>query len=186
MIVVYMVLLYLPPYLRSEVKNIRLVILCKEEFQKKYGWGGILQPSIADLKKLEKEGIDDKVQGYCECFPKYVHQCRYCSMTFEEFLKDPLGIRALRFIEEYAKCVADAKEGGATVKGINFDSPFNEWSEYHVSEPGLSPCIDHDMYEDFLAVDMWYCIRSLVGRGFFRIKTLDSRLNKTHFEEETE
>jgi len=55
---IYMVLGNLPPYLRSKVDNIQLVMLCYEKHVTFYSWEKIMERLINDLKCLENEGID--------------------------------------------------------------------------------------------------------------------------------
>ncbi|KAJ8678237.1 hypothetical protein QAD02_014024 [Eretmocerus hayati] len=211
MIGCYSTLLNLPPYLRSEVKNIKLIFLCKEKDQRKYGWKELLRVLIDDLKKMESVGItvdtdegpihfkcgfvavfgdnlgSHGIGGYAEAFTALVNFiCRYCDMPFDEFLKEPTKIKPLRTIEEYAVCASEAMETNKIVRGIKVNSPLNDLGVYKVSKPGLPPCIDHDIYEGFAPHDLWLCIESLVKEKCFDIDVLNFRLNDFQFESEAQ
>lgn len=34
------------------------------------------------------------------------------------------------------------------------DSPFNHLSFFHVCQPGLPPCLGHDLFEDIVSSDL--------------------------------
>lgn len=54
-------------------------------------------------------------------------------------------------------------EGGlAHSGGIKFDSLFNELSYFHVCQPGLPPCIGHDLFEGIVSADLSLYIQHLV------------------------
>ncbi|KAJ8671095.1 hypothetical protein QAD02_002354 [Eretmocerus hayati] len=199
----YLTILNLAPHLRSKLKNIKLLLLCKETYQKDYGWDEILRILIRDLKRLETEGItigcgngefvnfkgsivvvfgdnlgSHSIGGFCESFNKCLYICRYCDMTMPEFLQNPLLVRPFRTLGKYDKCVSDvAKTKKLHVKGIKKRSKLDELEHFEVMKPGLSPCVDHDIYEGFAAFDMWLCINHFVKEGYIRIGFLNYRLN---------
>ncbi|KAJ8677982.1 hypothetical protein QAD02_013769 [Eretmocerus hayati] len=205
-----MSLLNLPCYLRSKLKNIKLVFLCKEKHQKEFGREEILKPLVRDLKILETKGIDIQTEngvinfkaglvclcgdnlgshgigGYIESFSKNRYVCRYCSTSLDEFIANPTVIRLLRSVEEYSKDASEAERTGKIVRGIKFNSAFNDLQEYHVSKPGLPPCIDHDLFEGFVPYDLWLCIEYFVKiKKWFNLGLLNYRLNDFEFEGET-
>ncbi|KAJ8677557.1 hypothetical protein QAD02_013344 [Eretmocerus hayati] len=131
--------------------------------------------------ETESHGID----GYVETFTgliKFI--CRYCDMSFDEFLQDPSKFQPLRTIEEYSENAAEAEATKTTVKGIKANSSLDNLQAYHVPEPGLPPCIDHDVYEGFAAYDLWLCIEYLVKQKCSEIDVLNFRLNDFKFKGE--
>ncbi|KAJ8671532.1 hypothetical protein QAD02_002791 [Eretmocerus hayati] len=173
MIGFYFTILNLPTHLRSKLKNIKLLLLCKETYQKEYGWHEILRILIQDLKRLETEGVtidcgngefvnfkgsivvvfgdnlgSHSIGGFCESFNEILYICRDCDMTMTEFLQNPLVVKPFRTLEDYDKCVSEVSKTKKThVKGIKNRSRFDELEHFKVMNPGLPPCLDHDIYE---------------------------------------
>lgn len=72
-------------------------------------------------------------------------------------------------------------------KGISGNSPLNNLQHYHVSNPGLAPCIAHDLFEGVVAFDMWLAINYFVKtRNWFKIHLLNFRLNNIKMFGETQ
>lgn len=44
----------------------------------------------------------------------------------------------------------------ANVKGLKFDSVFNSLEYFHVCQPGLPPCIGHDLFEGVVAYNRYF------------------------------
>ena len=63
-----MILINLPPYLRCKVDNIKLVLLCLEEYITTFGWATVMQKVVDDLKFLEVHGITISVKGNVKTF----------------------------------------------------------------------------------------------------------------------
>lgn len=61
--------------------------------------------------------------------------------------------------------------------GIKRDSPFNKLKFFHVCNPGLPPCVAHDIYEGVLAADLMLFIHYFVGKKWFSYKTLNFYYN---------
>lgn len=51
------------------------------------------------------------------------------------------------------------------VDGIKFDSVFNSIKRFHVCDPGLLPCLGHDLFEDVVSMDLSLYIKHLVTVG---------------------
>ncbi len=49
--------------------------------------------------------------------------------------------------------------------GVKFDSVFNQLKYYHVCQPGLPPCLGHDLFEGVVSVDLAMYIKHLVTVG---------------------
>lgn len=50
----------------------------------------------------------------------------------------------------------------STVNGVKFDSLFNGLKYFHVCQPGLPPCIGHDIFEGVVAYDLSIYIQYFV------------------------
>lgn len=86
----------------------------------------------------------------------------YCEMDKYIFQENPLSKAAFRTVESYKDHVKNLDEGLVHSGGIKFDSLFNELSSYHVCQPGLPPCLGHDLFEGVVSYDLALCIQHLV------------------------
>ena len=129
-----MVLVNLPPHLRTKTENIKLVALCLDSHLRKYGWEKVLQKIVADLKVIETEGISlifngefqtflstliavlgdnlgsHQIGGFVENFSKSLNFCRYCEISRNEFNANIFCRRNLRTIQSYTECANKAEE----------------------------------------------------------------------------
>lgn len=48
--------------------------------------------------------------------------------------------------------------------GIKFDSIFNELTYFHVCEPGLPPCLGHDLFEGIVSTDLALYLKHLISK----------------------
>ena len=177
---VYYTLGNLHSSVRSAIDTMQLVLLCKEtDFKKQKDSGPVklFQHLIKDLKKLENEGVylGDKwgrkrgtvafilgdnlgshmIGGYVENFSTCSHWCRYCL-----FPKDDLNAGlviprsyAARTKENYEKALSEKGEE-SHYQGVKYNSVFNSLSYFHVTTPGLPPCLGHDLFEGIVKVDL--------------------------------
>lgn len=61
--------------------------------------------------------------------------------------------------------------------GIKADSIFNRLVYYHVCQPGLPPCLAHDLFEGVVDYDLSLCLHFLVTtRKWFSYTLLNSRI----------
>ena len=67
-VAVYMIFINIPSYLRCKVDNIKLVLLCLEEYITPFGWAIVMQKVVDDLKFLEVHGITISVEGNVKTF----------------------------------------------------------------------------------------------------------------------
>jgi len=61
------------------------------------------------------------------------------------------------------------------VNGLKFDSIFNSLKYFHVAQPGLPPCIGHDLFE-VVAIDLAIFLEFFVKRKWFSWTQLNRRL----------
>ena len=187
-IAVYFTLGNLYKHNRSSTNLMQLVILCKEKCVKAENQIHLFQPLLNDLQVLETNGIDiglpetvrgsiiaitgdnlgsHWIGGFLSSFSKsYV--CRYCSNNTELSARTPasydLCVRELQYTKK------------SNVLGIKFSSVFNKLSFYHVCNPGLPPCIAHDLFEGVVAYDMMLFINYFFSNGWFTENYLNNEI----------
>lgn len=159
----------------------QLVLLCREQDFKFFGQDLVMGQLIKDLKDLELSGIQTAsgeirkaivcaiagdnlgshaIGGFVENFSSSSLFCRFCEIDRPRFVADPLAEGPSRTVQSYKGNVqADDLD---QKKGVKFDSLFNELSHYHVCQPGLPPCIGHDLFEGVVSYDSTPCIKHLV------------------------
>ncbi|KAF3844341.1 hypothetical protein F7725_020856 [Dissostichus mawsoni] len=60
-----------------------------------------------------------------------------------------------RTAQSYQSHLQDLKISDTnSVCGIKSDSPFNQLGHFHVCQPGLPPCLGHDMFEGIVSYDL--------------------------------
>ncbi|XP_034237337.1 uncharacterized protein LOC117642850 [Thrips palmi] len=190
---IYLTIGNMPDYMRSKVNNIFLIGLCKE---KDYDHEKLFRPIIDDLKKLEREGVDigigqnvkaglvfvtgDNLGSHClggflMSFSKTRYFCRYCTIDNPSFHSD--GGHHLKFPartpEVYNQCLQGRHRN--TRMGVKLNSIFNELEHFHVCNPGLPPCLAHDLHEGVAAVDMAWFVYYFICNGWFTTEQLNAK-----------
>lgn len=203
LLAVYMVLGNIPVYSRSKVDNIHLVALAFENDVKKYGFGVFLNSLVNDIQVLETEGIAvngsaDKIKGsvvfvagdnlgshqiggYVENFSTNQYFCRYCYVTKAKFNAGKFWGYKRRTKETY-ECDLDICDiTGESFQGLKLNSVLNKLSHYHVANPGLPPCVAHDLYEGVVQYDLQLAINYFVNKKNFTYAELNNRLQSVVF-----
>ncbi|KAF3842222.1 hypothetical protein F7725_024173 [Dissostichus mawsoni] len=69
---------------------------------------------------------------------------------------NPLLLTSIRITaQSYQSHLQDLKISDTnSVCGIKSDSPFNQLGHFHVCQPGLPPCLGHDMFEGIVSYDL--------------------------------
>lgn len=70
------------------------------------------------------------------------------------------------------------------IKGIKYNSAFNQLNFYHVCLPGLPPCLGHDVFEGVLAYDLKLFIDYFVEEKWFSYKFLNHRIENFKYSTE--
>lgn len=174
-VAVYLSLANLPVHVRSNTDHMSLVLLCGENDLKEFGILEVFSELLDDLKDLEENGIsvdNETVKGalYCiagdnlgshslggftENFSRSQYFCRYCKVMRSEFDSDPNVCGPQRTPESYNSAVVDLQtEDHQDVKGVKVNSVFNELKAFHLCQPGLPPCLGHDIFEGVLSYDL--------------------------------
>ena len=201
MLGVYFTIGNLNPKCRSQIDHIQLVLLCREKYVKKYTQEKIFDNLLEDLEVLETTGItlnngrvvkgsilvivgdnlgSHCIGGYVESFQANYY-CRYCTLSKTDIAVGPANIVGeLRTPESYKQAVQEVKDNDelASSCGIKFDSIFNSLTNFHVANPGLPPCLGHDLFEGVVNYDMAIFIAYLVEKGWFTLELLNKNVER--------
>lgn len=91
--------------------------------------------------------------------------CRFCDIDRQTFECSPWSVGSKRTKLSYQQHIEDLRESNReTVCGIKFDSVFNQLIYSHVCQPGLPPCLGHDLFEGVVSCDLALCINHLVNK----------------------
>ena len=190
---------------RSSVDSIQLVLLCNENEFKKMGNDGpsvVFKPLLRDLKELESDGIDlgqqygvqkgsvvymvgdnlgsHMIGGFVENFT-ISNFCRFCLFEKEDLAKNIVFSknyipRTKENYEDHAKTCF--RNGLIHHRGVKYNSILNDLSHFHVMNPGLPPCLGHDLFEGIVKIDMEFIIYDLVQYSkFFNLKQLNTSIS---------
>jgi len=200
LLAVYMSLSDLLPHNRSRPETMQLVLLCRENDFKFFGQNAVFTQLLRDLKDLETEGVllrngstvkvvvgaiaGDNLGSHCiggfnENFSRSIFFCRYCLIDRATFRDSPLHLGEKRTPQNYDETVNElANNAAAETYGIKFNSIFNELVNFHVCQPGLPPCLAHDLFEGIVAIDLALYIRYFVGQKFFTYQQFNRSVSK--------
>lgn len=147
---VYLTLGDILPHIRSNTDHMQLVLLCREQDFKFFGHDLVMGQLVKDLKDIEVSGIQlssgeirkaivcaiagdnlgsHAIGGFVENFSISSFFCRFCKIDRPTFVADPLAKGPSRTV------ICTIK------KESNLDL-----SHYNVCQPGLPPCIGHDLF----------------------------------------
>lgn len=171
-------------------------MLCGEKDVKQFGYAQLFSEMLEDLNDLEENGIcadfkTVKAALYCitgdnlgshsigrfkENFSRTNYFYRYCEITRSEFQNnDPNVCGPQRMPEAYDLAVNDlTSEDGEDDKGIKVNSVFNALKSFHVCQPGLPPCLGHDIFEGILSNDLALYLKYFIKKKkWFTYKLLN-------------
>jgi hypothetical protein len=176
MIGVYIAFAQVSQYHRYLVDNIQLVLLCRQIHMKRFGLSKIFERTVTDLKILENDGIlvkgqrknvkvigligdnlgQHEIGGFCENFSTNLYPCRYCYTTKENLTKFDYRVKNPRTINDHINDINHLETHDFTIihKGVKSDSILNKLQHFHICQPGLAPCIAHDIFEGVLQYDL--------------------------------
>lgn len=180
-----------------------LVLLCFEHDLKCFGIAKVFSELLVDLKSLETNGINTDeetvkgglycitgdnlgshcVGGFTENFSSSQYFCRYCEITKSEFEADPNACGHTRTSERYDEAVADIQaENFQAVKGIKVNSIFNNLESFHVSQPGLPPCLGYDLFEGVLTYDLPLYLKNMIkNKKWFTYSLLNRHIKQFRY-----
>lgn len=177
-----------------------LVLLCRENDFKHCGTAKVFSELLQDLKDLEENGItvggetvkgalcgiagdnlgSHSIGGFTENFSRSQYLCRYCEITRHEFHNDPNVCGPQRNPENYEAALGHLQaEGIQDVKGIKVNSVFNDLKSFHVCQPGLPPCLGHDLFEGIVSFDVALYLKYFIKtKKWFTYSLLNRRLRQ--------
>lgn len=164
----------------------------------------VFETLIKDLKVLEERGIvmhdgsavkgtlvaisgdnlgSHSIGGFLENFSRADHFCRYCEIDRDRFVNKPQLCGTVRTAELYKSNLDDLKTSDTnSVCGIKSDSPFNQLAHFHVCQPGLPPCLGHDLFEGIVSYDLALFIDTLVKEKHFTYLQLNRCKNQFKYQ----
>ena len=188
MLAVYLCIGNLPSHIRMSLDNIQLVLLCRENDFNYFGHKQIFEKLLADLKDIEESGIfiqnntfkgtiisilgdnlgSHILGGFTSNFSTANYVCRYCLCTRQNLYRMPLNVE-LRTNENYLSAVdmLERNENLNDHMGIKFNSCFNSLHYFNVCQPGLPPCLAHDLFEGIVQYDLALAIKYFVKQKWF-------------------
>ncbi|KAF3837958.1 hypothetical protein F7725_009726 [Dissostichus mawsoni] len=170
---VYSTLADILPHNRSTINQMQLVLLCREQDFKYFGMNNVFEPLVKDLKVLEEE----------ENFSRANDFCRYCEVDRATFMREPHLCGTTRTAQSYQSHLQDLKTSDTnSVCGIKSDSPFNQLGHFHVCQPGLLPCLGHDLFEGIVSYDLALFISHLVKEKHFTYLQLNRCKNQFKYQ----
>lgn len=200
---VYMSIGNIPSYNRSNIDNIQLVLLCHEKDVKFFGFSKVLEILMSDIKVLEEKGIvvDFQESSICmkgsifavtgdnleshqiaclnENFSTSEYFCRYCYITNNSFHSDYSKRHQLRTKQSYDIDLANvATENISLSRGLKGKTVLNTSSIYHTSNPGLPPCIAHDLFEGIVNYDLFLIFQRMIKDNWFQLNFLNAVIKK--------
>ena len=193
---------------RSAIDHIQLVLLATEVDLVRVGQR-VFRRLVDDLKSLETDGIAIKghvfrviipaiagdnlgshwLGGFVMNFSCVPYMCRFCTMPKSEFDSGCFSVAAskVRTVQSYNNALCELAKGDVNMyEGVKFDSIFNSLSTFHVCNPGLPPCVAHDLFEGVVSYDLPLLLRSLIRdavknsgqKNFFSVGALNKRLER--------
>lgn len=152
-----------------------------------------------DLKNIETDGIQlqdsgriikgavvfitgdnlgsHQLGGFTENFSTSTYFCRYCLITRDKLSHEETALEKYptRTIENYKEALGNIGDQ-SQYQGVKFDSVFNNLTNYHVCNPGLPPCLGHDLLEGVVAYDVKLFLDILVKAGWVSYVILNQRM----------
>lgn len=192
---------------RSRVEQIHLVALIYEKDVKSFGFSKVLEPLVNDLRELEEVGdtvpINNKIAnlkgsliamigdnlgshqigGFNENFNLSGYFCRYCYIN---------KANNFEFTTVYPRRTKDSYVFDSNMllatneayRGRKSDSVLNNLKYYHVSNPGLPPCLAHDPLEGVVQQDLMLAIDMLVSNKIISYENINIQLKEIEFQHE--
>jgi hypothetical protein len=168
---------------RSATDHIQLVLLALETDIAKVGQR-IFRRLIDDLRELETVGLEASgcrfkvvvpaiagdnlgshwLGGFTTNFSNGLNCCRYCTVTRKQLRKGHLSasVTQLRTVESYNESLRKLTAEDLNVHdGVRFNSIFNSLASFHVCNPGLPPCVAHDLFEGVVSYDLPLLLKAL-------------------------
>jgi hypothetical protein len=199
---VYYTLGNLHQHNRSKIDHTQLVMLVVEKDLGSVGLR-VFKPLVDDLKDLEGKGIDicnqnwrvrlsaiagdnlgsHWIGGFNTNFANAQYPCRYCTVTKDEIKSGVTSACALLRTPDQCNASVNRTNDSEQLseEGIKQRSIFNNLEHFHVCNPGLPPCVAHDLQEGIIAYDVPLCLRYFVKSKVLTVNQLNKRLETFPF-----
>jgi len=202
----YMTIANLPPWLRTSVDHIQLVALIYDKDVKKYGFNNVFKVMVEDLKILETEGISvnnmilkgtviafagdnlasHQTGGFNENFNTMGYFCRYCYAHNVTNNSDFMICKFnMRNPESHSFDVNMMHATNESYRGVKSESIFNSLLYFHVANPGLPPCLAHDMFEGIIQKDVMLILNKFNQLDFISFESLNLKIQTLRFTNES-
>lgn len=178
---------------------IQLAFVVRETDLKLFGQDKVLERLIEELTELASNGIEYKgeklpcvvinmcgdnlgqhfIGGYQESFTG-TYYCRFCEATKKSIQLKPTTTLPFRTPDEYNVAAAqiDPEDPEDSVKGIKKASVLNKIPFFHVCNPGLAPCIGHDILEGVAKLDFALFLRYFIHvKNWITLPALNKRID---------
>jgi hypothetical protein len=196
----YYVLGNLETHNRASIDHVQLVMIALESDVTRIGHR-IFSRLVNDLAHLENEGLQlfgetfyvtvaaiagdnlgsNWLGGFVTNFSSTQNFCRFCTLSKDQIINGHAvaADSQIRTPATYGSALAKLSSCSEKhVDGIKHMSPFNRLKTFHVCDPGLPPCVAHDLFEGVVAYDLPLFIRYFAkNRDKHKLFTVD-RLNK--------
>ena len=120
------------------------------------------------------------VGGYLESFSAEFY-CQYCQAKRSEIQDSLMPIKGIpRTPHNYNESLTEKqRRRELSFQGLKCDSIFNQLKYYHVAQPGLPPCIGHDLFEGVVAFDLPLILSYFIkDEHWFTYGQLNERIGK--------
>lgn len=126
-----------------------------------------------------------RIGGFLENFSTVTHFCRYCYITKNSFHREPSKVFPLRNSNSYEDDVTMLSISGEPANGVKMDSILNNCNYFRVCNPGLPPCLAHDLLEGVLQYDFMLCLNKLIILKYLILDTINDKLQNLRFTHES-
>lgn len=208
---IYMVIGNMPHYLRTHVDNIYLVALVRDkwlDFDKMFN---LIQKDLKTLEDVGvdlpaeenvKGGLvmmfgdnlgHHGVAGMQESFGKNIdYFCRFCEVHAKYFTRNfdandfprYFNLRTPQSNRNNLSILEKTKKNNqkiTNVKGIKQHPILENLKSFHVFEPGLPPCLGHDLLEGVVAYDLALYLKDLHDKKWFTWDELNASIKNFKF-----
>jgi len=119
--------------------------------------------------------------GFTESFSSSDYFCRFCTMSRSEFHSKPYMIGHTRTQQNLFSCYGKnpdlRQHNGVTKKFTIKRSHF-----FHVCQPGLPPCLEHDLFEGIVSYDVAIYLKYFIRlKHWFSYSVLARRIKRFSF-----
>lgn len=199
---IYMNVGNVQPFHWSKVDNISLVALVFERHLNQFGFTKIFDIIVKDIRTLETEGIEvanhiikgtlfamlgdnlgsHQIGGFSENFSFSPYICRYCYIKTEDLNTqfDKFKYRSKDFYETDIQIKFATNDSHH--RGVKFDSILNSLKYFHVCNPGLPPCLAHDVFEGVVQYDLMLAVNYFIRHDIISLEDLNEHMQKLHLE----